>query len=103
MREATLPHGIFRGGERRCDALLRAATGADEAMLVESFADASTAVRASALLGSCVMQLGGEDADLADVRALAVGDREALLLQLRAATFGERVPCVLDCPECGER
>jgi hypothetical protein len=72
-------------------------------MLLESLAGASAAARASALLARCVTQLGGEDAGPADVRALAVGDREALLLQLRAAAFGERVPCVLDCPGCGER
>jgi hypothetical protein len=103
MREAILPHGVLRDGEWRRDALVRAPTGADEAMLVESFTDQSTAVRLSALLASCVARLGGEDANLADVRALVVGDREALLLQLRAAAFGERVPCVLECPGCGER
>jgi len=103
MREATLPHGLLRGGELRRDAVLRAPTGADEALLEESFSGASAAARASALLASCVAQLGGEPAGLADVRELVVGDREALLLQLRAAAFGERVPCVLECPACGER
>jgi hypothetical protein len=36
---------------------------------------------------------------------LSVGDREALLLQLRRATFGERLEAVLPCPSagCGER
>lgn len=103
MREATLPHGVLRGGEWRRDALLRAPTGDDEALLAESLGGASVAARASALLAGCVTQLGGEEVGPADMRALVVGDREALLLQLRAAAFGDRVACVLDCPECGER
>ena len=39
------------------------------------------------------------------VRALSVGDREALLLHLRLATLGERIDCVAGCPDpaCGER
>jgi hypothetical protein len=102
MREATLPHGVLRGDERRRDALLRAPTGADEALLVESLADASAPARANALLAGCLAELGGEAAGLSDVRALVVGDREALLLALRAAAFGERVACVLACPGCGE-
>jgi len=103
MHEATLPHGVLRGGERRCDALLRAPTGADEAVLAETLAGATGAERASALLAGCVARLGGDEAGLADVRDLVAGDREALLLQLRAAAFGDRVPCVVDCPACGER
>ncbi len=103
MREATLPHGVLRGGERRRDALLRAPTGADEAMLAEALPRATAAERASALLAGCVERLAGQEAVLADVRALVAGDREALLLQLRAAAFGELVACVIDCPACGER
>jgi hypothetical protein len=103
VRAATLPHGIVRDGVRHRDALLRVPTGADEALLMESLGSASAAARASALLASCVTRLGGEDAGPQDVRALVVGDRDALLLQLRAAAFGERVACVLDCPSCGER
>jgi hypothetical protein len=102
MREATLPHGVLRDGEWRRDALVRAPTGADEAMLVESFAGASAAARLDGLLARCIVRLGGEEAGPADVRALVVGDREALLLQLRAAAFGERMSCVLECPACGE-
>jgi len=34
------------------------------------------------------------------VHALPVGDREALLLHLRKLTFGDRMSCILDCPQC---
>lgn len=103
LREVSLPHGIVRNGVRRRDALVRAPTGADEALLVESLAGASVAARASALLAACVVRLVGEEPGLADVRGLVVGDREALLLALHGAAFGGRVACVLDCPGCGER
>lgn len=104
MRETTLPHGVLHGGERRRDALLRAPTGADEALLLEGLGGASAAARASVLLARCVARLGGcSDIGLEDVRALVVGDREALLLELRALAFGGQVACVLDCPACEER
>jgi hypothetical protein len=40
-----------------------------------------------------------------DAARLTVGEREALLLQLRSLTFGDRMSCVMRCPraECGER
>jgi hypothetical protein len=100
---ATLPHGVLCGTARRHDVLLRRPTGADEALLVEELAGATAAERASALLARCVGRIGGEPAGLDDVRALTVGDREALMLALRAVAFGERLACVLDCPHCGER
>jgi hypothetical protein len=104
IREATLPHGVTRGGERRRDALLRPPTGADEAALIEELGGASTPARANRLLARCLAGLGGStDVGVDDVRALVVGDREALLLQLRALAFGGRMPCVVDCPACGER
>jgi hypothetical protein len=102
MHRATLPHGVLRDGTRRCDALLRAPNGDDEAILAELLVDTSTPERASALLAHCVEELGGQRAGLDDVRALVVGDREALLLHLRAAAFGERVACVVDCPACAQ-
>src|SRR5712691_11694415 len=40
-----------------------------------------------------------------EAASLTVGEREALLLQLRRATFGERMACLLECPrpECREK
>ena len=102
MRTATLPHGTLHAGERRRDALVRPPTGAEELLLVESLGGASVAERSSALLAACVTRLGGDPVGPAQVRALVAGDREALLLHLRAAAFGEKLPCGLDCPACGE-
>lgn len=77
---------------------LRAVNAEDEVLLLET-APLSVAERANALLARCL-----EDGDRI-AGALTVGDREALLLQLRRLTFGERLEAVLCCPStaCGER
>ena len=99
----TLPHGLFEGADRRQEAVLRPPTGADEAFLLENGHAWTRAERVTALLSRCAARVagrhGGEDA----VRTLTVGDREALLLHLRAAAHGDRLACVLDCPDCGGR
>lgn len=102
MYEARLPHGVLGDGLRRQDVVLRLPTGADEALLVEGPTGASVAARVSALLARCVERLGGEPCGVETVRELTVGDREALLLHLRGAAFGERLTCALPCPACGE-
>ncbi len=79
------------------DLALRAVNAEDEVYLLETAAS-PVAARATALLARCLddgERLAG---------ALTVGDREALLLQLRRATFGERLDAVVKCPAraCGE-
>jgi len=97
-----MPGGVAVGGDRRRDAVLRPVVGRDEAFLLE--ADALSPVeRSTALLARCLVRLGpweppGEE----QVRALAAGDREALLLHLRRHTLGERLELVLSCPACDE-
>jgi hypothetical protein len=100
--EVTIPGGVAVDGGRRRDAALRPVAGADEAFLLD--ADALAPVeRSTLLLSRCLVRLGpweppGEDR----VRALAAGDREALLLQLRRLTLGDRLELVLSCPACDE-
>jgi hypothetical protein len=101
-----LPGGLWRDGVRHRAAALRPLTGADEAFLLEEAAALLPAQRATALLARCVERLGPWEEVTPDaVRALSVGDREALLLHLRRLTLGERIECVLRCPEaaCGEK
>jgi hypothetical protein len=99
----TLPHGTVVGGKPLREAELRPPTGADEAYLLEEAAGLSRAERVSELLERCTTRLGDEPATGDAVRSLTAGDREALLLQLRGGAFGDRLPCVIDCPACGER
>lgn len=104
--DVTLPGGLLVGGERRQDAMLRPLAGEDEAFLLEDAAGLSPAARTTALLARCVERLGPiEPVGSEDVRALTAGDREALLLELRRLSFGERLESVLTCPEaeCGEQ
>jgi hypothetical protein len=99
--EVLLPGGVPAGGERRQDAVLRPVSGADEAFLLEGDA-LSPVERTTALLARCVARVGAVDSPGEDgVRALAAGDREALLLHLRRVTLGERLELLLCCPDCG--
>jgi hypothetical protein len=102
----TLPGGFWLDGAHHRDAALRPLTGEDEAFLLDSAA-LPPARRTTLLLARCLARLGPWEPVPADaVRALTVGDREALLLHLRRLSLGgDRVSCVLCCPapSCGER
>jgi hypothetical protein len=105
MRSAlriTLPHGYFAAGQRHRDAELRPLTGADEAFLAGDARALTPAERVTEIVARCLVGVPGGESPRRVGRALTVGDREALLLGLRAATFGDRLPCVVDCPDCGE-
>ena len=100
----TLPGGLWLGGAHHRQAELLPVAGADEALLAEE-RGAPPARRVTRLLSRCVRRIGGAPVGEETVRALTVGDREALLLHLRRLTLGEAMPCVLACPEpeCGEK
>jgi hypothetical protein len=109
--EAVVPGGFAEGDGWQRTAALRPVAGSDEAYLADGPAGSvgpagSPAAQTTALLARCLERLGTRGpVTPADVRALTVGDREALLLQLRRLTFGDRLECVLTCPvsECGEK
>lgn len=97
---ATLPHGVLIDGTvRLSEVLLRAPDGEDEAFLLETRETMLPGARASALIARCMREHGDKASEL------AMGDREALLLQLRRLALGDRMECLLACPtaECGER
>lgn len=98
----SVPGGFAREDGWRRTLHLRGLTGWDE-MGLRGGAPAPPATLATRLLSTCVFldeDTGPVGPDF--VRALTVGDREALLLQLRAVSVGDALPCVLDCPACGE-
>jgi hypothetical protein len=102
--EVTLPCGFAREGAWQRTVWLRPWTGRDELFLHEEARGLPPAARATALLGRCVWLDGGErPAGPAFARALAAGDREALLLHLRRVTLGDALACVLSCPRCGDK
>jgi hypothetical protein len=102
-RAITLPHGVFAKGRLVRDAELRAPTGWDEVYLAEEAGELTGLERTTAVLERCVTRVGAERATVPALRSLTAGDREAILLHLRAAAFGDRLSCVVDCPECSSR
>lgn len=104
--EFTLPHGVNLRGEWTRTGRLAPLTGADEAFLIEQGSQLLPAQRTTALLANCVTHLGQETRITPEhIRALTIGDREALLLNLHRLTFGETLDCVIRCPNptCGEK
>ena len=85
---------------------LRPLSGWDEAFLIEDARLLLPAERTTALLQRVLEDRGtGEPVTSEFVRELSIGDREALLLHLRRLTLGEKISCVLSCPQptCGEQ
>jgi hypothetical protein len=99
---ARLPGGVWRDGSRDQEAWLRPLTGKDQRFVVDRCRSGSAAARTTALLCRVVTSLGGAPPDPDAIRKLTAGDREALLLELRRRTLGDRIDCVLACPECSE-
>ncbi|HUR63692.1 MAG TPA: hypothetical protein VM241_04340 [Candidatus Thermoplasmatota archaeon] len=98
----TLPHGLRTGGQAQRQAEVRSLDGDDHAFVAE--ADLPPAALLSALLGRVVRVGPAPDPDpVATARALSVGEREALALQVRRLSYGERMQAVLSCPACRER
>lgn len=97
----SLPGGAWGEGDQPLRELrLRPATEDDQWFLLDSLdSGLLPSARATALLQRCL-----EPAQQSIARTLSVGDREALLLQLRSITFGDTMPCILGCPAqgCGE-
>jgi hypothetical protein len=101
-----LPGGLWLDGTCHRDAELHPLTGDDEVFLLETGAALLPAQRTTSLLSRCLTRLGSLKQVTTDtVRSLTVGDREALLLNLRRMTLGDRLQCVLTCPnpDCGEK
>lgn len=104
----TLPGGLWLEGVRYHQAGLRPLTGADEASLLEMGNGWLPAQKTTAVLARNLTHLAGHDPAVFGqtpatiVRALTVGDREALLLHLRSLTLGDRLQCIMQCPDCVE-
>jgi hypothetical protein len=99
-----MPVGLWLDGVRHHEAEIVPLCGADEEQLGDPTRWASPAARASALIAATVARIGSlVPASLDDVRELCVLDRDALLIALRQAVFGDHIQATLTCPryECG--
>lgn len=104
--EVTLPSGLEVCGQWRRTAWLRPLNGRDEAFLAEEGRHLAPAQRTTSLLARTLESLGGsQPVTRQQVNSLIAGDREALVLQLRRLTLGDRIACVVTCPadSCGEK
>lgn len=102
----TLPTGLWVDGVCHKTAEVRALTGSDEVFLLETGRSLLPAERSTALLARCLKELGSVSNDKTKaVRALTVGDRDALLLHVRLMTIGNRIQATVTCPNphCQER
>jgi len=103
---AALEQGLWRDGALTLEAELRAVTGDDELASAELPAQACMAERATVLLSRTITRLDDLPGGSRDVaRSLSVGDRERLLLELHALSYGPVLDVVGACrrAECGEQ
>jgi hypothetical protein len=101
----SLPHGFSAAGMLSREAGLRELTDQEQLFLVEDCQALPAAAWTTEALAQCVTRLGARaQPDRGALRALTVGDRDALLLHLHALSFGEAIHCATRCPAqgCGE-
>lgn len=106
IERVTLPTGLWVDGVCHKEAQVRSLTGCDEVFLLEAGQNLLPAHRTTALLARCLTQLGPPASQKTEaLRALTVGDREALLLHIRRLTVGNRLQSTVTCPnpDCQER
>lgn len=102
--EIHLPGGVPIGEDWCRSAWLRPVTGREEEFLLNEGGRMTAAARVTQFLTRCLERLGPVEPVGAEmVRQLNVGDREALLLHIRRLTLGERIFCMLCCPNCGKK
>lgn len=82
--------------------LLRRLVGDDERLLAELSGE-PLHTRALALLERVTSFCEGEEGNTANLlRRLSIGDRVALLLQLRRMELGDNLDCTVSCAKCGK-
>jgi hypothetical protein len=96
-----LPGGVYWDGKLLRTAEVREMTGEDEEELAR--VKGSLARWMSVLLERCVVRIGDMEPTPALIRKLLIGDRDALVLGVRIATFGPDITAShVQCPHCEE-
>lgn len=100
-----LPGGLVVGGKAIRTARVRELNGYDEEKIFRAWGSGNIAHVMNVILECGVVSFDGQpESDTAKlVKELVIGDREALLLGIRCATYDDTVDIEgWDCPECGE-
>lgn len=84
-------------------ARVRELNGFDEEKLARLNATKNPGVFVTELLLVGVEELGGDKPTRQQLQSLLIGDRDALLLGVRRATYGSDVEFTLDCEGCNEK
>lgn len=96
-----LPGGLYWDGDLIRTAEVRELTGEDDEKLAS--VTGSLVRWLTAMLERAVVRIGDETPTPAMIRRLLIGDRDALLLGIRIATFGRDITLTnVVCPHCDE-
>lgn len=101
-----LPSGFCADGAHSREASLRELTAEELLTLADESPALPAAVWTTEVLACCVTRLGSlARPDRCALRALTVGDRDALLLRLHEISFGGSIQCEARCPAegCNEK
>jgi hypothetical protein len=101
-----LPNGFSVEGAHSREAGLRELTGEEQITVAEDLRALPAAAWTTEVLARCVTRLSSlAKLDRSALRALTVGDRDALLLHLHQISFGESIQCEARCPAegCAEK
>lgn len=100
--DVTLAGGLWREGRSQRSVRLGIPDASERWQLLETLRDSPPAGRVTGLLAATVAQIGELSAPQPDdVRALAIGDRDRIVLALRARLIGDELECLCSCA-CGE-
>jgi hypothetical protein len=101
-----LPGGyVDQSGTLHREVQLAPLTGHEEYFLADLDARTCSATAITELLTRCVRRIGSlTEINVQLIRDLLVGDRDYLMIRQRQLTFGQKVDCVLRCPDtsCGK-
>jgi T4 bacteriophage base plate protein len=95
-----LPGGWLRDGELVRTAIVRELNGYDEEKLSRLLSADNPATYVTEMLFLATEDLGGQKPSKDDLRSLLIGDRDALWLGIRIASYGPEVEYNLTCTEC---
>ena len=96
-----LPGGLWRDGERLTEFAFQPATGAVELAVAQSTSQRDPPPRrVTAVLAEVLEHIGGRPVEPADVRALAVGDRQFLMRRLGALLGFDEIWLTASCSDC---
>lgn len=100
-----LPGGVWdEDGVLHREVELRKLSGKEEELLSQQ--NASPAALVTLIISQCVLRIGAIAPVTADIaRQLLIADRQAILLKLRAFSYGDRVQGTIRCPwtNCGAK